>query len=402
MQNIEQIENKCSGCGACKCVCPTDSIDFRLDDEGFYRAFVQKHSCIECKMCLKVCPQNNSGKGVEIRNAEAFSAQAADADIRSSSSSGGIAALLSECAVSCGDVVVGAVYDYDNNLVVHKIADSLQNLSEFKGSKYLQSNPVEAFKSVISFVESDKNARAIIFGTPCQIYGFSLLAEQKKIREKFILVDFFCHGVPSIDIWRSYLTRVLGNNQKLHKVAFRSKTIGWHDFVMVLETDDGESYIHSSESDLFYKAFFDNVFFSRGCYECAFRMTESKADIRLGDFWGRRYQDLNDGVSAIFVFTEEGKKYLNEIQPRCSFLEKAISEEVLNAQSIHKYVLEQSIREYALMTLASTDDLHKTIKNYRKKFPLKRRLKLAMKEMTSVLPNNMRAKIRNVYRKMNS
>ena len=44
------------------------------------------------------------------------------------------------------------------------------------------------------------------------------------------------------------------------------------------------------------------------CYECKYRDISS-ADIRVGDYWGPRYIDNEEGVSMIIPITENGTKY---------------------------------------------------------------------------------------------
>lgn len=48
----------CTGCGACKAVCPVDCISFVSDEEGFSYP-VADSGCINCGKCEKVCPVIN-------------------------------------------------------------------------------------------------------------------------------------------------------------------------------------------------------------------------------------------------------------------------------------------------------------------------------------------------------
>ena len=80
-------------------------------------------------------------------------------------------------------------------------------------------------------------------------------------------------------------------------------------------------YINSKEkeisrqeiNDLFYNFFDLQTCYLPSCYECNFR-TSSKADIRLGDFWGKRYIKNREGISLVLVLTEKGKKLLKEME----------------------------------------------------------------------------------------
>lgn len=46
----------CTGCSACKTVCPTSSITMQKDEEGFWHPVINKETCVACKKCESVCP----------------------------------------------------------------------------------------------------------------------------------------------------------------------------------------------------------------------------------------------------------------------------------------------------------------------------------------------------------
>lgn len=53
------IEDKsdCCGCYACFAICQKEAIEMKTDEEGFVYPVVNIEKCIDCTMCLKVCPQ---------------------------------------------------------------------------------------------------------------------------------------------------------------------------------------------------------------------------------------------------------------------------------------------------------------------------------------------------------
>ena len=71
------------------------------------------------------------------------------------------------------------------------------------------------------------------------------------------------------------------------------------------------------------------------CYECLWRKS-STADIRVGDYWGKRFSDNQEGVSMVVVFTEKGEKAIERLsRTRASHCER---------QDISDYLMVQQIK----------------------------------------------------------
>jgi ferredoxin len=47
---------ECSGCTACYAICPNEAISMVEDEEGFEYPQVNEEKCVQCYMCLQVCP----------------------------------------------------------------------------------------------------------------------------------------------------------------------------------------------------------------------------------------------------------------------------------------------------------------------------------------------------------
>ena len=85
-----------------------------------------------------------------------------------SSESGGIAYEMYRYILEKNGVAVGTEFDENMNLV-HKIATSLEQLTKFKGSKYVQSYIGKIFCDIKELIKNDK--KVIFIGTPCQVSG---------------------------------------------------------------------------------------------------------------------------------------------------------------------------------------------------------------------------------------
>ena len=58
MEAVYTEKNMCSGCGACKDICPFGAIEMELDKEGFYYPRINQYKCINCGLCTRRCPFN--------------------------------------------------------------------------------------------------------------------------------------------------------------------------------------------------------------------------------------------------------------------------------------------------------------------------------------------------------
>ena len=74
----------------------------------------------------------------------------------------------------------------------------------------------------------------------------------------------------------------------------------------------GTAYVASREKDPFLKLFSMGVVNQESCFTCPFR-NETSADIRLGDYWGERFKNNEDGVSMVLINGSRGLALLKKI-----------------------------------------------------------------------------------------
>ena len=301
-----KITNSCCGCGVCLQVCKQDAIIMDFCN-GFYTAKVDSNKCINCGLCKKVCGFNGEN-GRELRDAKLYESKSLNLNTLCKSTSGGIAHELLVFALENRLPVYACEYDFINDIAVHTMTkpSDMHVVKKYQGSKYLQSNFFNNLQDIIS------EKKGVIIGTPCQIAGIANLLDQKRIREHYLLIDLICHGVPTSNLWKRYLEYqgVLG---KLEEVRFRNPESGWRDKSIYLRSASKE--IQRKEmKDLFYSYFDLQVCYCASCFECNYRES-SKADIRLGDYWGKKYteDDLKNGVSMVVVFSNKGKQVLTSL-----------------------------------------------------------------------------------------
>ena len=215
-QTIENVPHHlCTGCGACYNCCPKDAIIMEYDSEGFLMPRVTDQ-CINCGLCLKICPVISPLKLND--TPKSFAVWAQD-EIRQASSSGGMFSLLAESIFKQAGMVCGAAYTGDYRKVQHIWADKLTSLAPLRGSKYVQSDTKLTFRKAKAYLEQ---GRPVLYtGCPCQIAG--LYNYLGKPYENLYTADLICHGATSLTAYQSFLDEFC-EGKELEKFDFRDKT----------------------------------------------------------------------------------------------------------------------------------------------------------------------------------
>ena len=336
-------KSNCCGCAACVQICPQECISFKEDKEGFRYPIIDNNKvCLECGLCASVCPIINHVATSFHNPLNVYAAKNKDEEIRIKSSSGGVFTLLAENTIREGGVVFGAKFD-NNWEVVHDYTETIDGLSSFRGSKYVQSRIEDNYKKAKIFLQ--KGRRVLFSGTPCQIAG--LKRYLKKDYDNLLCVDFVCHGVPSPKVWRYYVNNLCKkfkaiNTTHISDVNFREKSRGWKNFSLLISflskspQEDKVTNIYSIpfSKETFMRLFLENIILRPSCYNCQFRSLSSGADITIGDFWGiekvdREFDD-NKGISLVVNNSEKGKNTLNTKE---LFLKNCQFEEALKYNS---------------------------------------------------------------------
>lgn len=216
----------CCGCTACASVCAFGAIAMKPDALGFLYPEIDETKCRECGACERVCAFNpNYDKSLNLPRPDVYGARHKSISEVMRSRSGAAFVAISDYILENGGVVYGAGYT-DHFRVVHKRAGTKEARDEFRGSKYVQSDLTGVFKQVKIDLQ---DGRTVLFsGTPCQTSGLNSFVG-KRLREKLILVDIVCHGVPAPYIWRDFLSYIeKKQGDRVDVVNFRDKEqFGW-------------------------------------------------------------------------------------------------------------------------------------------------------------------------------
>lgn len=381
---------ECTSCQLCAAVCPKDAIKIVLNENGFYRPVVDELKCVDCGVCTKVCYKFDScirmSSAEDLEKEPLYSAWTKDDTLIKETTSGGIADLLARQFIADGYKVAGVTYNDEKVRAEHTIAATVEGTIPFRGSKYIQSYTLDAMKDVVKLCRNEKYA---VFGTPCQIYALCKLAEMRKVREHFIFVDLYCHGCPSLSVWtkyNDYIKRKLDIKQ-FDKVQFRSKIKGWGGFYVLVVVDGKPVFKSNPKEDEFYELFFSDQVLNDSCKDCKLRGTLEYTDIRLGDFWGKKYLKNHRGVSAVSLVTELGTKYLERIKSDIEY-EKCEYSEFLPYQSYGKEYSPNPLARKAIFE--SLNDSNQSIKDavraFRKHQSMKGKIKRIVKSILYHFP----------------
>lgn len=329
MNNISKIHD-CYGCGVCATACGRKIIEIGLNAEGFYEPHItDPNKCTNCGICTEVCAYLHEDLSLQNQEIHPYAAWSKDYLVRRKCSSGGAGFEIGKYLLGQGYKVCGVRYNADKNRAEHYIATNVEELIPSAGSKYIQSYTVDGFKAI------NRKEKYLVTGSPCQIDSFRRYIRKFRCEDNFVLLDFFCHGVPSMLVWKKYTEWAEKQVGKITYASWRNKWTGWHDsWAMGIDGEEhGEkinwhdsydmlirgkkSYIESrlSQGDMFYQLFLGDCCLGKQCYDhCKYKYNHSSADIRIGDLWGKTYNDDEDGVSGAVAFTQKG----NEVLKQCN------------------------------------------------------------------------------------
>lgn len=319
MKYIEVDKEKCCGCRACQAVCPTNAIQMQADELGFAYPVIQEEVCIGCGKCSSVC-QIASPILNKTEEQKYYATQHKDKEIRMESSSGGVFWALAQAVIEEDGCVYGAAFD-ENWIVRHEVAENLDDVKKFCGSKYIQSKN-EVYESVL---DNLKKGRTVLYtGTPCQCQGILQYVNSKKVAtDNLFLVDFVCHGVGSPAVWKKYVEWLEQEKGKIQYVTFRDKENGWNKSRTKILNTNREDVSQNTYS--YFEMYRSLLTTRNSCFECDFTDYSRCTDLTLGDFWNigtlEHDMDSESGVSQVLVNTEKGQRLLENAGAMLHLLE---------------------------------------------------------------------------------
>lgn len=299
---------QCSGCAACKAACPKQAISMVADHEGFLSPQIDAEKCVQCHACERACPVLHPSE--PDATPTCYAARTKDGALRMVSSSGGIFTELARPILAKGGVVFGCVWEKPTLVAIHAKAETEDELTAMRGSKYVQSDLRDTYREAKAELQK---GRAVLFsGTPCQIAGLNKYLG--KSYDNLLTVEIICHGVPSPAVFEKY-------KQELGQpitVNFKDKTESWHNPTFSWKSSNGNASREKLYANAYALAFLRDFCLRPSCYDCQAKGGRSKADITIADFWGieKICPELDDdrGTSAVLLHSKKGLQMWEALQ----------------------------------------------------------------------------------------
>ena len=240
----------------------------------------------------------------------AYAAKTSNRELLKMSSSGGVFTELATNIINAGGVVFGAAWD-DKFNVIHKGVDTLEGLSELRGSKYVQSDLRDSISLIKRMLV--KGRKVMFTGTPCQCAAVRLACGEDR---NLLVCGLICHSNIPSDVWQKYLSELKClAKDKIKAIQFRDKRNGWERSTFSVKFERrGELIACPLFEDIYAKIFFAGLAARNSCLSCKFKKGAHGADLVIGDFWGVRKTNPDlydpDGVSVVLLYTKTGEQAL--------------------------------------------------------------------------------------------
>lgn len=298
----------CCGCTACESICSKKAISMKADKEGFMYPVVNKELCVDCGLCVKVCPVINEcdNKKPYIKSYGGYST---NERVINSCASGGIATALSISTIENGGVVFGVQFNKDYDAAEYVKIETLEGLWALCSSKYVQPSKSGVYVQVKNELATSRHV--LFVGCPCDIAG--LKRYLRKDFDNLLTCELFCAGITTNRLladYRSMREKKVGS--KLVAFNVRNKEKGWFVQHIKEEYADGTTYFKNHFGTYLGYGFL--TFRRPSCYHCQYKQNTTMCDIKVGDFWGIKSTDPYwnpKGVSVILAKTQKG---VNELE----------------------------------------------------------------------------------------
>lgn len=326
MNRVICNHDKCTGCTACKDVCPKQCITMQPDELDALHPIVDDGICINCGLCEKTCP-NNRELSYKLPH-KVWAAWSNDNDVRRTSASGGIACELYRYWIKNGGVATGVVYDRDEGchfILLEKESD----IKTVQNSKYTFSETAGIYKVVKQKLQA--GISVLFIGVPCQVAG--LYGFLKKEYDNLITVDIICHGMPPATYLEQHIKNIEDKKKEYTcQLFFRDPKYYTYTYTFTLKNNNGKEFYNKKvlTRDNYQLGYHRALIYRENCYSCNYAREERISDLTIGDFSGlgrfAPFEYDKHNVSCILENTDKGSALLKKLNGALSMFERPACE----------------------------------------------------------------------------
>lgn len=268
-------KNKCTGCMACKAVCPKNAISI-VNDELFSYPNIQHKLCVNCGKCNFVCPVESNL--IHTTPKYSYIGYVNDISILDITTTSGIATFISTKFIYDGGIVYGLKFSCDYQDVVYHRGTTIADVNSFAGSKYFENkNDSSIFNQVKNDVEANK--KVLFIGRGCYIKALKKFLSKEY--ENLFTIEIACNSIASSVVWKKYMHYLELMHDKTRRVFFRKNG------KFIVEFINGEYIDCDYKVSPFFVEFLTNDKIIRpSCLNCVCKFPNSNADMTIGDAWG--------------------------------------------------------------------------------------------------------------------
>lgn len=350
--------NACNACMLCSDFCPKQAITVHVEIDRC-NAVIDDRNCVECGLCLRLCPNLQV---VEKRPPISFFQGWANHElIRTGSSSGGVAAAITQAFIADGGYVCSCATDKMNFSFF--ITNQKDSAKRFRGSKYVKSNPSGIYKKVNALLQEGE--KVLFIGLPCQT---AAMANASTKKDNLYLIDILCHGTPAPELLNMYLREC--GCKEYEDIRFRVKSS---------RLFENESFVLPERVENSYlKAFLSSLFYTENCYHCQYATECRATDLSLGDSWGSQFnqEEKNKGISLILCNSCKGETLLQMADLHMEPVD--IRNAIMHNEPLRHVSIKDKSREAFMKAIKRGVSFHGSVSKCYRMFCIKQSLKYSL------------------------
>ncbi len=343
--NVSNVGFNCIVCGACKGVCPKHCIDIVEVGRIGSKPIIDMSRCINCNLCLVVCPVNDINKKEEIsRSMKIYTGISKNHDIYYNGASGGIVSSILIYLFEKNKIDAAIVTFYNENFDLYgDIITGNEDVLKHSGSFYL---PVQQLVNI----KKIKNYKSVAFvGLPCHILAMDRIIKLMGLKNIYIKIALFCGGRGrmkrgTIDLIKFKYGHSLRKNEKILEYHSRRGEKRLLSKIEILTNFEKYEFLYPE-----FLSFVDYYYYLNGCYNCK-RIYGIDADISVGDDWS------NDADTKLAIVSCNSKLGIDVIKDNYLLqINESNLNSLIKSQSLAytmKYIwMDKIVTRFLLITL---------------------------------------------------